>query len=839
MLNNWWENGEALGNKKASTRKQKRQVRLSNLLSLIFFLLIAISTTAYALYGLPKQIWWLMAFALALWGVPLANRLGRHAFARHLLFVLLYLYITTASLMLGNEAGIFIYYFPASIISFVLIGPKRTLHTRIAMLAVVVCTVLWVRFGDWRPLLAGHLSPQAEKISYAVWFVSAVVASALSLFYVFGLLKKSEEKAKRERTFYQSILDGLPTVIVVFDTQYRSLFINKTAMPDDERRAAFLGKSDLEVTLATGADEIKARRRHQIFKQVLATGHPVTFEEEHRSPQAHRYYLSSLIPLADARGKVNAVIGVRNDISEVKRTQAHIKKSQELFKTIFNTTTDALFISEIRTSKIQDCNLGAVRLLEATRPADLIGTPGNRYVADDMAKHYATAKQQMAEQGKWQAELPFQTCKGRTFIGSVVATYLTIDDKQRVLVRITDISREVHLRNELRRAKEKAEEAARARSEFLSRMSHEIRTPLNAVIGLTSFMLAHPETRDTENLRQVRVAGEHLLGIVNDILDFSKLDADKISINPAPLQLREVMQNALATGIFLAEEKGLQLGLFIDLQVPDEVVGDALRLQQILVNLIANAIKFTEKGRVDVRVNAPHAWEQEVALRFEVEDTGIGIPDDKKKAIFESFSQASPDISLRYGGTGLGLAIVQKLVHMMGGNIEVHDSTEGGSLFVFNLVMQANVQSTLQPLPKLPMNATENDKNLSGVRLLVAEDNKVNQFVAKQILSKWNATIDLADNGQHAVDLFHQKEYDVILMDLQMPVMDGFEATRLIRQAIAEAQRKATPIVALTADIMPDTRQRVRESGMDDIIIKPFELDELYNVISLYAKRQS
>jgi CheY-like chemotaxis protein len=282
-----------------------------------------------------------------------------------------------------------------------------------------------------------------------------------------------------------------------------------------------------------------------------------------------------------------------------------------------------------------------------------------------------------------------------------------------------------------------------------------------------------------------------------------------------------------------ASRKKLELILEADPGIPDILMLDTLRMEQIINNLLSNAIKFTEQGYVKVSVTGKALPEKLYRLDFLVADTGIGVPDDKKSIIFESFRQADREIAYKFGGTGLGLAITRQLVEMMNGNISVEDNKGGGAVFKFHVILQ------------VPENTFENQKttmsdniphDLKGLKILMAEDNTVNQFVAKQIMGRWNVSLTFANNGQEAIELLAKDTFDIVLMDIQMPVMDGIEATQHIRNAAPDSGiNSKIPIIALTADAMPETKDKVKKAGMNDIVVKPFESDSLYALIRSFV----
>ncbi|MDX2285229.1 MAG: ATP-binding protein [Bacteroidia bacterium] len=385
---------------------------------------------------------------------------------------------------------------------------------------------------------------------------------------------------------------------------------------------------------------------------------------------------------------------------------------------------------------------------------------------------------------------------------------------------------------ELVRAKDKAEAADRAKSDFLSNMSHEIRTPLNAIVGLTELILrdsADPQAR--EFARSIKFSADNLLVIINEVLDFSKIEAGKLTFESVPFRLSEVLESLMQTYRVKAEEKSLELRALIHPDTPDFLQGDPVKLGQVLINLLGNAIKFTHQGFVRLHVQARAREADRCRLRICVEDSGIGIPQDRLDAIFESFSQASTSTARMYGGTGLGLTITRRIIELQGGAMEVESRIGEGSRFTFEL------PCLLAAPESLPLAAPKQEPGQLGhLRVLLVEDIPMNQMLMRQVLRRKQIQADIASNGLEALDFLAANDYDVVLMDLHMPVMDGREATRIIRDPGSPVRRHDVPIIALTADAFQDTRSEVEALGMNDFLTKPLNMDELYAKLHLLAE---
>ena len=478
---------------------------------------------------------------------------------------------------------------------------------------------------------------------------------------------------------------------------------------------------------------------------------------------------------------------------------------------------------------------------------ELLGSPLGRLVTQaDQLSLYAQARRQLLEGHVWNGELCQRTKGGTPFwVSATMVPMANGDDlPQQFIVIQTDISTQKATEAALQEAKVAAEAANRAKSQFVANMSHEIRTPMNGIIGMTE--LALDTTLDDEQrgyLTIVRTSALSLLGIINDILDFSKIEAGMLTLESVPFNLRRTVGDVVDVLRNRATVKGLQLELDVTPDVPDGLLGDPTRLKQVLMNLVGNSIKFTERGHVRLTVALESLQPDSVRVRIAVLDTGIGIPKNQLDRLFKPFSQVDESTTRVYGGTGLGLSISADLVAKMHGKLSVYSEPGAGSTFWFTCIFDRDLQASpvleAAPLPAAPvLRQKMPDGTDAPTRILVVEDNAVNQQLAKVLLGKMGCEYVVAENGIVALQVLARERFDLVLMDCQMPEMDGYTATRRIRDHDSNVLDHDIPVVALTANAMSGDRERVLEAGMDDYITKPIRTQVLADAIARWRGKK-
>jgi PAS domain S-box-containing protein len=515
------------------------------------------------------------------------------------------------------------------------------------------------------------------------------------------------------------------------------------------------------------------------------------------------------------------------------QTRLDLERDALFLRSVVENIPYMIFVKDARDLRFVRFNRAGEALLGYSRD-ELIGKNDYDFFPPEEADFFTQKDRQVldARQVVDIAEEPINTRHiGLRFLHTKKIPIVDEHGVPRYLLGISeDITERKQVRQELQRAKEAAEAANLAKSEFLARMSHEIRTPMNGIIGMTELTLETeltPEQR--EYLDVVRGSAESLLKVLNDILDFSKIEAGKLEFEVLPFDLGESLALVVKAFAVRARDKGLALDFEMDDDVPRGVVGDPVRLRQVLVNLLDNALRFTERGRIAVRVTVQDRGPSRVMLRFSVEDTGIGIPEDKQAQVFDSFTQADGSITRRYGGTGLGLTISARLVQLMGGKIWLESAPGRGSTFHFTADFGRD-ERVREPSGDADV-ARAVGERLPRLTLLVAEDNLVNRTLIARILQKQGHAVLEARDGLEALETLGRGGIDVVLMDIEMPRLGGLEALTRIRELDRRTGRH-TPVIALTAHAMAGDRERCLAAGMDGYVPKPIRRSTLFSVLA-------
>ncbi len=561
-------------------------------------------------------------------------------------------------------------------------------------------------------------------------------------------------------------------------------------------------------------------------------------------------------------GAISGRVWSFEDITERKTAEQALQQSEENYRTIFDAANDAFFIHRLEDGIIENVNDKMLEMYGFSNKEEIVGSFTGGLSSGEIPYTEAEAGQWVGKAVAGQPQLFEWHAKaknGRLFWVEVSLKRSSIGGEEKLLAIVRDITERKKAEKEIQLAKNLAEEASQAKSEFLANMSHEIRTPLNPIIGLTHLaMKAKPSEQIQNYLENIQSSSRLLLHVIDDILDFSKIEAGKLDMENLFFSLDQTLENIRSLYSVRAREKGLEFIMDAADEAPSNLIGDPIRLEQVLGNLISNAIKFTEKGKIVVSIHASQQTDQKVKFDFKVRDSGIGLTQEQIGKLFLEFSQADSSTTRKYGGTGLGLSICRNLVDLMGGAISVESEPGQGSIFSFFLdfdLASETVVPDVLSTSALPMGSLPNYR---GERILVAEDNKTNQMVARELLEGVGLSVDVANNGYEALAMSLEQHYDLILMDIQMPQMDGYAATLEIRKSSIDdcrlmkekqeqssiAQKKQSsiiipfidhqssiPIIAMTAHAMPADRERSLSSGMNDHVTKPIDPDSFYQTL--------
>src|SRR6185437_4799193 len=528
-----------------------------------------------------------------------------------------------------------------------------------------------------------------------------------------------------------------------------------------------------------------------------------------------------------------AFFSIKRDNEKRLIAEDKVMESEKKYRTIIEDAGDVVYTNDYK-GNFTFINARA-KHLTGFIPEELIGKHFTSIIAPEWID---TAKQFYYNQFKNKSaatlfEFQIITKEGeRKWVEQTVVLISREDMVDQFHCIVRDISMRKELEKELVEAKEKAEEATKAKEMFLASISHEIRTPMNGVTGMANLLAQTDLTSEQKEYNDaIQDSAKRLLIVINDVLDLSKINAGKVSLNMAPFNVRDVSKSIYMTLAAKAKEKNIALNINVNSNVPETVIGDSVRLSQVLWNLSGNAVKFTEKRSVDIYITRFDEDKETVKLMFIIKDTGIGIAKERVAHIFEPFVQADKRITHKYGGTGLGLDIAEKIVKLHGSRIKVISKLGAGSEFSFTLSFDKYCST-----PLIVVNPGQ-QKNLKGINVLFVEDNKVNQQVGSRMLGKWGATVEIAGNGKIGIDMLKVKPYDIVLMDLQMPEMDGIEATDYIRHQM-QLPVSAIPIIAMTASALRGEYDKCIAAGMNDYLSKPFNPEDLYNkIVTLVGKK--
>jgi PAS domain S-box-containing protein len=651
-------------------------------------------------------------------------------------------------------------------------------------------------------------------------------------------IKHGQEDKKSSATgtpssFYEEVLMKIPADIAVYNTKGEILFISSTVIKDAETREWLIGKTVEDYCRILQKPQEMAIRRKEMIEEAVHTKQLLKWEERYEFPDGQvKYHIRHIQPVLDGGEQVKYCIAYSIDISEQKRAEEYIQLSEKKYRDLFNYSQAWICTHDLH-GKLLSVNPAASLALDYTA-GEMVGRKLVEFIPqEDVALYELNYLQPMLQHGRSEGVFRIQGKTGKVIYLLYQNYKMDVPGIEPYVIGFAqDISDRIKVERELRQAKKITEDAARAKEVFLANMSHEIRTPMNGVLGIAGLLAKTKLNEQQQNyLRLIQESANNLLLLVNDVLDLEKIILGKLQFEHVVFSLTDRIELCLQSFIYKAEEKGI--GLVNENLLGENLVvlGDPYRLSQVMNNLINNAIKFTETGAVTVETKLLQKTGNEVRIAFRVRDTGIGITESQMGLIFEPFMQAHVAITRTHGGTGLGLSICRELITMMGGELKVESVSGKGSSFSFELPFAISSSKLNQSTVAQELNY----QSLGNRYVLVAEDVELNQYLVRHIMESWGFTVDVVSNGREAVDKIQQNCYDLVLMDIQMPEMDGMEATRAIRQ-LSDPVKAAIPIVALTANALKGDSEKYLAAGMNDFLPKPFNEQKLFLVISTNLK---
>jgi PAS domain S-box-containing protein len=638
--------------------------------------------------------------------------------------------------------------------------------------------------------------------------------------------KKIEEAIKESEEKFRTLVQHAADAIFLVDSEYYCLEAN-------EKAVFITGYSIEELKTMNGRDvvSISGLNKTPLRLEELEKGGSV-YSERVIKRKDDSFIDVSLNAKLMSNGKV---IIIMRDITESKIAEKKLAESENRLRTIYETEPECIKIIGSK-HELFEMNPAGLAMIEADNLEQVRGKSIIKIVSPQYRKAFKKLTRDVFNGESRKLEFEIIGLKGtHRWMQTHAVPMRNADGVVISLLALTrDTTENKKIETDLIQAKELAEESVKVKELFLANMSHEIRTPMNAIIGMSEILQENNLSLDQkECVNVIKLSADNLLSIINNILDFSKLKMDQFVFENLPFNLEEILKGVMQTLHFTNDKENITLTYNISNDIPQIIIGDSVRLRQILLNLASNSLKFTEIGNINIGIQLENQQDNIYSLTFKVTDTGIGIPNEKLFSIFESFVQGSSETTRKYGGTGLGLAITKQLVELQGGSISVSSTPNQGSCFFFKLGFRKGDSESISAKTE------ENNVSYSevkGLKILLVEDNLVNQLLARKILMKWNCKVDIADNGRIAIEKLSTSNYDIILMDIQMPEMDGCEATKHIRNNMS-LPTSEIPIIAVTANALVGEAEKYIAIGMNDYISKPFSQKILYEKIIHWTGR--
>jgi PAS domain S-box-containing protein len=644
---------------------------------------------------------------------------------------------------------------------------------------------------------------------------------------------KAEQSLKQQRKFYEDVLDSIPSDIAVFSPEHRYLYINPIGLKDPELRKWLIGKDDFEYCEKRGKDIALAENRRNIFNEITSSGKEKEWEESIINKNGEtEHHLRRLRPIFNDQNELLWIIGYGVNITDRKIFEKQIQLSEKRYRDLFN-YSQAIICTHDMKGNFLSANPALLEVM-GYEEIEIIGKNIKEFLIEDDRQAFDDLYLPSIQKDNKTKGIFKVIHKNGSKVYLLYQNYRVEESSQGeayIIAFAQDITDRVKAEKELKIAKLITEETARNKEKFLANMSHEIRTPMNGIIGITSFLQKTQLNEEQKNyLNIVQESANDLLTIINDILDLEKVGTGQIQFENIPFDIVAKTQTIIKLFEITARNKGVDISFENKIGSGLTIKGDPTRFNQVLNNLISNAVKFTSKGLIKVEAHKQDETAKEVTLQFSVSDTGIGIDRNNLEKIFNPFTQAYPETTRMYGGTGLGLAITKNLVELQGGSIWVNSEPKKGSTFSFSISFQKcsdGEQTHVQASARV-------ENTLGELKILVAEDNEVNQLLTTGMLSQMGFSATSARNGKEVLELLSKDAFDIILMDIQMPEMNGYEATQAIRSL--PGVKRHTPIIALTANALKSEEENYNAAGMNGFLTKPFTESALYDLINQVLK---